>query len=111
MNDSPSPAGHRQDERGIALVAVLLLLMMMSALGMALVVNGETETLIARNQISGMQAQAAAEAGLNHAVEVATEYIFDWKANGFASIRSRRRRRSGECRRGDLNGLASTSRV
>jgi hypothetical protein len=67
-------------------VAVLLLLMMMSALGLALAVNGETETLIARNQIAGMQAQAAAEAGLNHAVEVATQYIFDWKSNGFASI-------------------------
>jgi hypothetical protein len=85
MNDTAPSVCHRQDERGIALVAVLLLLMMMSALGMALAVNGETETLIARNQIAGMQAQAAAEAGLNHAVEVATEYIFDWKANGFAS--------------------------
>jgi Tfp pilus assembly protein PilX len=85
MKDSPRPALQRQGERGIALVAVLLLLMMMSALGMALAVNGETETLIARNQIAGMQAQAAAEAGLNHAVEVATEYIFDWKSNGFAS--------------------------
>ena len=85
MNDTLPPVVQRQDERGIALVAVLLLLMMMSALGMALAVNGETETLIARNQIAGMQAQAAAEAGLNHAVEVATEYIFDWKANGFAS--------------------------
>ena len=70
----------------MALVAVLLLLMMMSALGAALAVNGETETLIARNQIAGMQAQAAAEAGLNHGLEVATEYIFDWKSNGFASI-------------------------
>lgn len=86
MNDSPRPALQRQGERGIALVAVLLLLMMMSALGLALAVNGETETLIARNQIAGMQAQAAAEAGLNHAVEVATQYIFDWKSNGFASI-------------------------
>jgi hypothetical protein len=85
MSDTPPRIG-RQDERGMALVAVLLLLMMMSALGMALAVNGETETLIARNQIAGMQAQAAAEAGLNHAVEVATQYIFEWKSNGFASI-------------------------
>jgi cytoskeletal protein CcmA (bactofilin family) len=86
MKDTPSPAAHRSDERGIALVTVLLLLMMMSALGMALAVNGETETLIARNQISGMQAQAAAEAGLNHAVEVAIQYIFDWQTNGFSSV-------------------------
>ena len=69
----------------MALVAVLLLLMMMSALGMALAVNGETETLIARNQISGMQAHAAAEAGLNHGVEVITAYILGWQLNGFAS--------------------------
>ncbi len=85
MNDTPLQI-ERQDERGMALVAVLLLLMMMSALGAALAVNGETETLIARNQIAGMQAQAAAEAGLNHGLEVATEYIFDWKTNGYASI-------------------------
>ena len=85
MNDTPLQI-KRQDERGMALVAVLLLLMMMSALGAALAVNGETETLIARNQIAGMQAQAAAEAGLNHGLEVATEYIFDWKTNGYASI-------------------------
>ena len=55
MNDFPSPALQRQGERGIALVAVLLLLMMMSALGMALAVNGETETLIARNQIAVLE--------------------------------------------------------
>jgi cytoskeletal protein CcmA (bactofilin family) len=83
--DTSPPAGQRQDERGMALVAVLLLLMMMSALGMALAVNGETETLIARNQISGMQAHAAAEAGLNHGVEVITAYILGWQMNGFAS--------------------------
>ena len=75
----------RQGERGAALVGVLLLLLMMSALGAALAVSSETETLIARNELSASQAQAAAEAGLNHAVEVATEYIFDWNANGFAS--------------------------
>ena len=69
----------------MALVGVLLLLLMMSALGAALAVSGETETLIARNELSASQAQAAAEAGLNHAVEVATEYIFDWNAHGFAS--------------------------
>ena len=106
MNDTPRPAHQRQDERGIALVAVLLLLMMMSALGMALAVNGETETLIARNQIAGMQAQAAAEAGLNHAVEVATEYIFDWKSNGFASIDLAVDAVLANADAGDLNGLA-----
>ena len=80
--------------------------MMMSALGMALAVNGETETLIARNQIAGMQAQAAAEAGLNHAVEVATEYIFDWKSNGFASSDLAVDAVLTNADAGNLNGLA-----
>jgi hypothetical protein len=90
-------------------VAVLLLLMMMSALGLALAVNGETETLIARNQIAGMQAQAAAEAGLNHAVEVATQYIFDWKSNGFASIDIAVDGVLTNADAGNLNGLAMNS--
>ena len=54
------PAPRRQDERGAALVGVLLLLLMMSALGAALAVSSETETLIARNEVSAGQAQAAA---------------------------------------------------
>jgi hypothetical protein len=106
MKNTPQQARRAQDERGIALVAVLLLLMMMSALGMALAVNGETETLIARNQIAGMQAQAAAEAGLNHAVEVATEYIFDWKSNGFASSSLAVDAVLTNADAGTLNGLA-----
>src|SRR5688572_7067965 len=85
MCDTPPPGVERQGERGMALIAVLLLLMMMSALGMALAVNGETETLIARNQISGMQAHVAAEAGLNHGLEVVTEFILGWQLNGFAN--------------------------
>ncbi len=71
------------NERGSALILVVLVLMMMSALTAALTVNGQTETLISRNQRAGAQAQAAAEAGLNHAVELATTYIFEWNANGF----------------------------
>jgi hypothetical protein len=111
MNNAPRPALREQDERGIALVAVLLLLMMMSALGMALAVNGETETLIARNQIAGMQAQAAAEGGLNHAVEVATEYIFDWKANGFASTSFAVDAVLTNADAGNLNGLAMNTAI
>ena len=75
----------RPDERGAALIAVLLLLMMVSGLAAALVVNGQTQTLISRNERAGTQASAAAEAGLNHAVEVATTFIADWNANGYAS--------------------------
>ncbi|MBI3046964.1 MAG: hypothetical protein HYY76_01510 [Acidobacteria bacterium] len=74
-----------RDEHGTALVAVLLLLMLMTAVAAALSLNGHTEALIVRNELATGQAQAAAEAGLNHAVEVAIEHIFNWKALGFAS--------------------------
>ena len=57
----------------------------MSALAAALAVSGETETLISRNQRDGAKAQAAAEAGLSHAVELATTFIFSWSNNGFGS--------------------------
>lgn len=74
------------NERGSALVGVLLLLMMMSAMAAALGVSGQTETFVSRNQRSATQATAAAEAGLNHAVELATTYIFQWKANELANV-------------------------
>ena len=62
-------------ERGSALIAVLLLLMMMSALAATLAVSGRTETLVVRNHETSAQALAAAEAGLNHAVQVAVAYL------------------------------------
>ena len=74
------------NERGSALVGVLLLLMLTSALAAALGASAQTETLISRNQRSEMQATAAAEAGLNHAVELATTYIFEWKANQLPDV-------------------------
>jgi hypothetical protein len=83
---TPCPIVQRASERGSALVGVLLLLMMMSALVAALAVGGQTETLISRNERANAQARAAAEAGLNHAVELATTYIFRWSANGFGSV-------------------------
>ena len=75
----------RHSERGSALLGVILLLMLMSALAAALAVSGETETLISRNQTSGARAQAAAEAGLSHSVDLATTFIFNWSTNGFGS--------------------------
>jgi Tfp pilus assembly protein PilX len=78
----PDTTIEESHERGSALIAVLLLLMMLSGLAAALGMSGRTETLISRNQRSAAQATAAAEAGLNHAVELATTYIFEWKANG-----------------------------
>ena len=85
MTETRHSIVERPHERGSALIAVLLLLLMMSALAAALSVSGQTETLITRNQQAEAQAQAAAEAGLNHATELVTTYIFEWKANGFGA--------------------------
>src|SRR5688572_15657404 len=84
MTNTPHAIVERPGERGSALVMALLLLMLMSGLVAALSMNGQTETFIARNQNFAAQAQAAAEAGLNHAVEIATTFIFEFNANGFA---------------------------
>jgi hypothetical protein len=73
-------------ERGMALIAVLLLLLMISSLGAALAMSGNTETLIAKNQENSAQARAAAEAGLNHALEVAMSELQDYEDNGFATV-------------------------
>lgn len=79
---TPRPSGLAHGERGAALIGVLLLLMMMSALVAALTVNSQTETFVARNNMSATQAQLSSEAGLNHQVEVAINYIFQWKSHG-----------------------------
>ncbi|OFW01874.1 MAG: hypothetical protein A3I61_02470 [Acidobacteria bacterium RIFCSPLOWO2_02_FULL_68_18] len=67
--------GGRPGERGTALVGVLLLLLLMSALAAALGVSGRTETLVARNHQSLAQARVAAEAGLNQAIQRAVTYL------------------------------------
>jgi hypothetical protein len=75
MNTNRRRHGTRTGERGAALVGVILLLLMMSALAAALGVSGHTETLVARNHETLAQARASAEAGLNHAVQVTIDYL------------------------------------
>ena len=65
-------------ERGSALISVLLLLMMMSALTAAFAVSGHTETLVVRNHQTAAQARAAAEAGLNYAAQQTIEWLALW---------------------------------
>ncbi len=76
----------RSAERGSALVGVLLLLLMMTALASALAVSGHTETIVARNHQSAAQARAAAEAGLNHATQVVFSWILAWKTNDYDDV-------------------------
>lgn len=75
MNTYRRRHGVRAGERGVALVGVILLLLMMSALAAALGLSGQTETLVARNHESLAQARASAEAGLNHAAQVTIDYL------------------------------------
>ena len=63
-----------QSARGAALITVLMMLMILSALGTAMTTSAQTELMIARNTVSAAQAHAAAESGLNHAVELAAPF-------------------------------------
>jgi hypothetical protein len=73
-------------ERGMALIAVLLLLLLVSSLGAALAMSSSTETIIAKNQENSAQARAAAEAGLNHALEAAMTKLQSYEADGFLLV-------------------------
>ena len=72
-------------EQGSVLLGVMLLTMMMAAISLTMGPSGQTELLIARGDESATQARAAADAGLNHAVDIALSYLQQWEANGFAS--------------------------
>lgn len=58
-----------RSEKGMALVTVLLLLAVISALTTALAMSGQTEVTMASNEVYYAGARAAAEAGLNRATE------------------------------------------
>jgi type II secretory pathway pseudopilin PulG len=59
---------HPRSEKGIALIVVLLLLGVMAALTTGLALNGQTEVAMSRNETNYAGARAAAEAGMNRAV-------------------------------------------
>jgi cytoskeletal protein CcmA (bactofilin family) len=58
-----------RSEKGVALIIVMLLLAVMSALTTALSMSGQTEVAMASNEMFYAGARAAAEAGLNRATE------------------------------------------
>jgi Tfp pilus assembly protein PilX len=64
-------------ERGIALVAALLMMMVMSALAIALTASGRIEVAMGDNEELYAGARAAAESGLNHTSAI----IIDQAAN------------------------------
>ena len=80
-------AGARlRSARGAALMGVMMLLAVLSALAAAMTVSGQAEIMVARNTVSAAQAGAAAEAGLNHATEVMIPNLQQFAANGYASV-------------------------
>ena len=89
--------GRLESARGAALVTVLMMLMILSALGTAMTTSGQTEMMVARNTVTAAQSHAAAESGLNHAVELAIPNLQQFVPNGFdnvsAAMTSRRTRR------------------
>ena len=66
MTGFPSAGPERASERGMALVAALLLMMVMSGLAIALLASGRIETAMGDNEELYAGARAASEAGLNH---------------------------------------------
>ncbi|MEO7132584.1 MAG: hypothetical protein ABI024_00030 [Vicinamibacterales bacterium] len=58
-----------RSEKGVALIIVLLLLVVMMGLTTGLTLSGQTEIAMASNELSYAGARAAAEAGINRAME------------------------------------------
>lgn len=64
-----TPIVHARSERGIALVVVLLLMAVLSGLATGFAMNGKVESSMAVNEVYYAGARAAAEAGMNRAIE------------------------------------------
>jgi hypothetical protein len=63
---TPSVSG----ERGVALIAAILMMVVMSALALALTTSGRIEVAMGDNEEMYAQTRAAAESGLNHAAAI-----------------------------------------
>ncbi len=66
----PERARHtRRDERGIALIISLLAMLLMTALGMALMLNSQTEMLIGANYRDSVEGAYVADAGVERVMQ------------------------------------------
>src|SRR5688572_9557028 len=67
---APKPQRRRlQDERGVALIVALMAMMLLMALGMALVLTTMTETRISANYREGSEALYAADAAIERVMQ------------------------------------------
>jgi len=78
LHRSPSRA-RAASERGVALVIALLAMVLMTALGMALMLVSETETLIGSNYRDSVEASYVADAGIERVMQDVLS-IPDWNA-------------------------------
>ena len=58
-----------RDERGVALILALMSLLLLTALGLALVLTTSTETMIAGNFSTAQEALYSADAGVERAMQ------------------------------------------
>ncbi len=66
------PLNPGRSEKGVALIIVMLLLSVMAGLTAAMALSGQTEIAMASNEVYYAGARAAAEAGMNRAIEQIT---------------------------------------
>ena len=102
------PLAPVRSEKGVALVIVLLLLAVMMGLTTGMTMSSQTEIAMAANELNYAGARAAAEAGLNRAIE---QIIANTATNLLASCRAaglgvgapgpHRRRTGPDARAGD----------
>ena len=85
MSAAGGAARTLREATGSALLGVMMLVMMLAAITVAITLSGQTELLVARSHETSAQARAAAQAGLNHAVDITLTHLKQWKLNGFAS--------------------------
>lgn len=76
---STTSIAHTRSEKGIALVVVLLLMAVLSGLATGFAMTGHVESTMARNEVYYAGARAAAEAGMNRAIEaLRNDHATDW---------------------------------
>lgn len=73
------------NDRGAALVVVMVLLGLIAALSAGLSLSATTALALAGNLASALDARAAADAGVQHGLATALPVLEQWKAHGFRS--------------------------
>lgn len=73
----------RTDERGIALIAALMILLMLTVIGTVAILTTSTEVKLSANERTTAQALQVAEAGIHHAMRILRGQDFSIVLNNF----------------------------